>query len=70
LTTLFKNHRFGLVVMEACGPFGWINDLAVSLGLKTNPLDSGLRKHLVWLCQTESSLVPCGLLAEPVAVRR
>jgi hypothetical protein len=24
-----------LVVMEACGPSGWIHDLALSLGLKT-----------------------------------
>lgn len=35
LTTVFKNHEIDLVVMEACGPSGWINDLAVSLGLKT-----------------------------------
>jgi transposase len=35
LTTVLKNHRIDLVVMEACGPSGWINDLAVSLGLKT-----------------------------------
>ena len=35
LTTVFKNHQIDLVVMEACGPSGWINDLAISLGLKT-----------------------------------
>ena len=35
LTTVFKKHKIDLVVMEACGPSGWINDLAVSLGLKT-----------------------------------
>lgn len=35
LTTVFKTHQIDLVVMEACGPSGWINDLAVSLGLKT-----------------------------------
>ena len=35
LTTVFKKHKSDLVVMEACGPSGWINDLAVSLGLKT-----------------------------------
>jgi len=35
LTTVFKKHQIDLVVMEACGPSGWINDLAVSLGLKT-----------------------------------
>jgi transposase len=35
LTTVFKKHKVDLVVMEACGPSGWINDLAVSLGLKT-----------------------------------
>jgi transposase len=33
--TLFKNHKIDLVVMEACGPSGWINDLAISHGLKT-----------------------------------
>jgi hypothetical protein len=35
LTTVLKNHPLDLVVMEACGPSGWINDLAVGLGLKT-----------------------------------
>ncbi len=35
LTTVFKKHEIDLVVMEACGPSGWINDLAVGLGLKT-----------------------------------
>ena len=35
LTTVFKKHKVDLVVMEACGPSGWIHDLAVSLGLKT-----------------------------------
>jgi transposase len=35
LNTLFKKHKIDLVVMEACGPSGWINDLAISHGLKT-----------------------------------
>ncbi|MFN9434102.1 MAG: hypothetical protein ACK6DC_04075 [Planctomycetota bacterium] len=35
LNTLFKNHKVDCVVMEACGPPGWINDLAISHGLKT-----------------------------------
>ncbi|MEQ1906160.1 MAG: transposase [Pirellulaceae bacterium] len=35
LTAVFTKHPIDLVVMEACGPSGWINDLAVSLGLKT-----------------------------------
>ncbi|XZE19389.1 hypothetical protein SH449x_004708 [Pirellulaceae bacterium SH449] len=35
LETVFKKHKIDLVVMEACGPSGWINDLAQSLGLKT-----------------------------------
>jgi hypothetical protein len=35
LETIFKKHKIDLVVMEACGPSGWINDLAQSLGLKT-----------------------------------
>jgi len=35
LATLFKKHKCDLVVMEACGPSGWINDLAISLGHKT-----------------------------------
>lgn len=35
LTTLFKKIECDLVVMEACGPCGWINDLAISLGHKT-----------------------------------
>ena len=35
LSTVFKKHKVDLVVMEACGPSGWINDLAQSLGLKT-----------------------------------
>ena len=35
LATVFKKHKVDLVVMEACGPSGWINDLATSLGLKT-----------------------------------
>ncbi len=35
LLTIFKKHKIDLVVMEACGPSGWINDLAMGLGLKT-----------------------------------
>jgi hypothetical protein len=35
LTTVFKKNKVDLVVMEACGPSGWINDLAESLGLRT-----------------------------------
>ena len=35
LTTVLKSEKIDLVVMEACGPSGWINDLAQSLGLKT-----------------------------------
>ena len=35
LSTVFKKHKVDLVTMEACGPSGWINDLATSLGLKT-----------------------------------
>lgn len=35
LSTVFKKHKVDLVVMEACGPSGWINDLAIGLGLKT-----------------------------------
>jgi transposase len=35
LDTLFKKHKVDLVVMEACGPSGWINDLAISHGRKT-----------------------------------
>ena len=35
LTTLLKKTKCDLVVMEACGPSGWINDLAISLGCKT-----------------------------------
>lgn len=35
LETIFKKYKIDLVVMEACGPPGWINDLAMSHGLKT-----------------------------------
>lgn len=37
LQSIFENEgqRADLVVMESCGPSGWINDLAVSLGRKT-----------------------------------
>ena len=35
LKAVFKNHKIDLVVMEACGPSGWINDLCLELGLKT-----------------------------------
>ena len=35
LTKVFKTYPADLVVMEACGPSGWINDLAQSLKLKT-----------------------------------
>ncbi len=35
LSTIFKNRMVDLVAMEACGPSGWSNDLAVSHGLKT-----------------------------------
>ncbi len=35
LSTIFKKRKVDLVVMEACGPSGWINDLAISHDLKT-----------------------------------
>jgi hypothetical protein len=35
LTTLLKKTKCELVVMEACGPSGWINHLAISLGHQT-----------------------------------
>ena len=35
LTTVFKKHKIDLVVMEACGPSGWITDLAKGLELET-----------------------------------
>jgi transposase len=35
LTSVFKNHKIDLVVMEACGPSGWISDLCQQFGLKT-----------------------------------
>ena len=35
LTAVFKNHAIDLVVMEACGPSGWINDLCQEHGIKT-----------------------------------
>ena len=35
LDTIFKKHKIDLVVMEACGPSGWINDLAKSHHLPT-----------------------------------
>ena len=35
LETLFKKHTIDLVVMEACGPSGWINDLAQNCGLNS-----------------------------------
>lgn len=35
LSTVFKSEKIDLVVLEACGPSGWINDLAKSLGLRT-----------------------------------
>lgn len=35
LTTVFQKHVIDLVVMEACGPSGWISDLCEELGLQT-----------------------------------
>ena len=35
LAAVFQSRQIDLVVMEACGPSGWIHDLAQSLGLKT-----------------------------------
>ena len=40
LTTLFKTHQVDRVVMEACGPSGWIHDLAQSAG------------HVSFVCST------------------
>jgi hypothetical protein len=31
LNTLFKSHKIDLVVMKACGPSGWIDDLAAAM---------------------------------------
>jgi transposase len=33
--TLLKSRQIDLVVMEACGPSGWISDVCHELGLKT-----------------------------------
>ena len=35
LAAVFKDNKADLVVMESCGPSGWINDLAQSLKLPT-----------------------------------
>lgn len=35
LETVFKTHSFDLLVMEACGPSGWVGDLAESMEIKT-----------------------------------
>ena len=35
LSTIMKKHKLDLVVMEACGPSTWVNQLAESLSLKT-----------------------------------
>jgi len=35
IASIFKSAKADLVVMEACGPSGWINDLAQSFGLET-----------------------------------
>ena len=35
LKTVFEKHTIDLVVMEACGPSGWISDLANQCGHKT-----------------------------------
>jgi transposase len=35
LRPLMEAHSIDLVVMEACGPSGWIHDLCEELGLKT-----------------------------------
>jgi transposase len=35
IDSIFKDAKSDLVVMEACGPSGWINDLAQEHGLKT-----------------------------------
>jgi len=35
LAAVFQKNKVDLVVMEACGPSGWINDLAKSMGLTT-----------------------------------
>ena len=58
LETVFKKHKIDLVVMEACGPSGWINDLATSLGLKTI------------VCSTNKASCPACLLATRVVERQ
>ncbi|XZE51498.1 IS110 family transposase [Planctomycetaceae bacterium SH139] len=35
LETVFKTHSFDLLVMEACGPSGWVSALAESMEIKT-----------------------------------
>lgn len=35
IASVFKDSKADLVVMESCGPSGWINDLAQSFGLAT-----------------------------------
>ena len=46
LKTLFKTHKCDLVVMEACGPSRWINDLAISVG-RINKMKCTIRAWFV-----------------------
>ncbi len=35
IADIFKKAKADLIVMESCGPSGWINDLALSMEIKT-----------------------------------
>lgn len=35
LTSVLRNNKIDLVVMEACGPSGWVSDLCEEMGIKT-----------------------------------
>ncbi len=57
LLSIFKKHRIDLVVMEPCGPSGWINDLAMGQGLKSLVCSKRSARMILALYDCARSLV-------------
>ena len=54
LTTVFQNHEIDLVVMEACGPSGWVSDLCQEHGIKTLVCSTNEERMVKILSRTRS----------------
>ena len=69
LTTVLKSQKIDLVVMKACGPSGWVSDLAQSLGHKTLVCSTNEDARR-WSGETVAATAPRGFCLPGRTLRR